>query len=77
VTISAHQDIALDDRPLFEACEAIFRQHHGRPHWGKVHYQTGRELAELYPHYVDWWRVRDAHDPDGLFLTPYLASLRP
>lgn len=77
VTISAHQDIALDDQPLFEACESIFRQHEGRPHWGKVHYQTGQELAQLYPRYHDWWRVRDEHDPDGLFLTPYLESLRP
>ena len=77
VTISAHQDIALDDRPLFEACEEIFRRYDGRPHWGKVHYRTGAELAEMYPHYREWWRVRDAHDPEGIFVTPYLESLRP
>lgn len=77
VTISAHQDVALDDRPLFEACEAIFRRYDGRPHWGKVHYRTGEELAEMYPHYREWWQVRDRYDPDGVFLTPYLASLRP
>jgi len=77
VTISAHQDIALDDRTLFEACEGVFRRYEGRPHWGKVHYQSGRELAALYPRYSDWWRTRDAHDPEGLFVTPYLESLRP
>lgn len=77
VTISAHQDISLDDRPLFEACEAIFRRYDGRPHWGKVHYQSGAELAALYPQYREWWRVRDAHDPDGVFVTDYLNSLRP
>lgn len=77
VTISAHQDISLDDRPLFEACEAIFRRHGGRPHWGKVHYRTGAELAELYPRFRDWWAVRDGHDPQGVFSTPYLESLRP
>jgi len=77
VTISAHQDIALDDRPLFEACEAIFRRYDGRPHWGKQHYQTGAELAALYPRYQEWWDVRDRHDPDGAFVTDYLGSLRP
>lgn len=77
VTISAHQDVALDDRPLFEACEAIFRRYDGRPHWGKVHYRTGAELAQMYPRYREWWQVRDAHDPDDVFVTPYLASLRP
>jgi len=77
VTISAHQDITLDDRPLFEACEEIFRRYDGRPHWGKQHYQTGQELAALYPRYGDWWRVRDEHDPDRIFVTDYLSSLRP
>lgn len=77
VTISAHQDISLDDRPLFEACEAIFRRYDGRPHWGKQHYRTGAELAELYPRYDQWWQVRDRHDPDGVFVSDYLASLRP
>jgi FAD/FMN-containing dehydrogenase len=77
VTISAHQDIALDDEPLFSACEAIFRRHDGRPHWGKVHTCRGDELAVVYPRYRDWWAVRDRYDPDERFVTPDLAALRP
>jgi len=77
VTISAHQDISLDDRPLFEACEAIFRKYNGRPHWGKQHYQTAAELSALYPRYHDWWQIRDQHDPTNVFVSDYLASLRP
>ena len=77
VTISVHQDISLDDRPLFEACETIFRSYEGRPHWGKQHYRTGAELAEIYPNYERWWQVRDEHDPDAVFVSDYLASLRP
>jgi FAD/FMN-containing dehydrogenase len=77
VTISAHQDISLDDRPLFEACEDVFIRYDGRPHWGKVHYRTGAELADLHPTYRQWWAVRDAVDPDGVFLTAYLETLRP
>lgn len=77
VTISAHQDISLDDRPLFTACEEIFRRYDGRPHWGKVHYQTGDELAALHPQYRRWWELRDRFDPRGLFVTADLARLRP
>ncbi len=77
VTISLHQDVSLDDRPLFEAAEAVFRSFGGRPHWGKVHYQSGPELAALYPRYGDWWAVRDRLDPDGIFLTTDLDRLRP
>ncbi len=77
VTISAHQDISLDDRALFEACEDIFRSYGGRPHWGKVHYLDGSDLSELYPGYRQWWELRDRFDPNGLFVTEDLERLRP
>lgn len=77
VTISVHQDIALDDRPLFQACEQVFLDFGGRPHWGKVHYRSGDDLAALYPRWTQWWDLRDVVDPEGVFLTPYLESLRP
>ncbi|MEM7275278.1 MAG: D-arabinono-1,4-lactone oxidase [Actinomycetota bacterium] len=77
VTISVHQDVSIDDRPLFEASEEIFRRYDGRPHWGKVHYQTGAELAAIHPGWRHWWELRDRYDPDGRFVTPDLAALRP
>jgi FAD/FMN-containing dehydrogenase len=76
-TISVHQGVDLPDEPLFRACEEIFAAHEGRPHWGKVHYRSGAELAALYPRWAEWWRVRDRFDPKGIFLGPYLESLRP
>jgi FAD/FMN-containing dehydrogenase len=77
VTISVHQGVDLPDEPLFRACEEVFRAHDGRPHWGKVHYRSGAELAALYPRWREWWCVRDRFDPEGRFLSPYLESLRP
>ena len=77
VTISVHQDVRLDDEKLFRACEEVFLRHQGRPHWGKVHHLGGDSLARAYPRWADWWRVRDAHDPDGTFLNDAMAALRP
>ncbi|MFV0260062.1 MAG: D-arabinono-1,4-lactone oxidase [Acidimicrobiales bacterium] len=77
VTISLHQDIGTDDRELFEPAEEILVAHGGRPHWGKVNTMDGRTLAERYPHWADWWRVRDAIDPAGVFLNDYLRGIRP
>ena len=77
VTISVHQDAARDDGPYFRACEEIFRAHGGWPHWGKVHFLSGDELGARHPRWADWWRVRDAFDPEGRFLNDHLAGLRP
>lgn len=77
VTLSVHQGIDTDDAPLFDACEAIFRSFGGRPHWGKVHSLDATELARVHPRWHDWWRVRDALDPDGVFLNERLAQWRP
>jgi len=76
-TISVHQGIDSEDEPLFRACEEVFREYGGRPHWGKVHFQNGEELAAVHPRWADWWRVRDLWDPDGRFLNDHLAAWRP
>ncbi len=76
VTISVHQDVRFDDEPYFRACEEVFKRYDGRPHWGKVNYLEGRELAALHPRWSDWWSARDSLDPDGMFLNDYMAQLR-
>ena len=75
-TLSVHQGIDAPDEPVFRACEALFKEFAGRPHWGNVHYRSGGELADLHPRWADWWRVRDAWDPEDRFLGPHLESLR-
>ncbi len=75
VTISIHQDAALPCRDLFLDMEAIFREHRGRPHWGKLHTRSAGELAALYPRFDDFVRLRDRLDPRGVFLNDYLRTL--
>ncbi len=77
VTISVHQDVREDETAYYRAAEAIFLRYDGRPHWGKVHYLNREQLAERHPRWNDWWRARDALDPEGRFLNPWLADLRP
>lgn len=77
VTISVHQAVAEPDEPYYRACEEIFLEFGGKPHWGKANYLTGEQLAALHPRWEDWWRVRDLADPNGIFLNPYMQSIRP
>lgn len=73
-TLSIHQSADVDQKPLFEAIEPILRDHGGRPHWGKQHALDGSALAALYPKFEDFCRYRRELDPEGRFLTRYLAD---
>ena len=75
VTISVHQYHKQDHVALFKAVEPIFLKYGGRPHWGKWHSLTAKELAPMYPHWADFHRVRMALDPQGKFLNPHLKQL--
>jgi FAD-linked oxidoreductase len=74
-TIAVHQYHRVDTRQLFDACESIFRQVGGRPHWGKRHTRTGTELAEIYPQYQAFRNLRSRLDPKGKFLNAHLKAL--
>lgn len=77
VTISVHQDVAVDETAYYDACERIFRRYDGRPHWGKVNYLSGETLASIHPRWQDWWAARNAADPEGTFLNDYMQTLAP
>jgi len=75
VTISVHQGAELSYQPFFHDVEAIFRNHRGRPHWGKLHSHVGRELRELYPMWDRFHAMREKLDPRGRFMNPYLRQV--
>jgi FAD/FMN-containing dehydrogenase len=75
VTLSLHQGVDLPYQDLFADGEAIFRNHAGRPHWGKLHSRTAPELRDLYPRWGDFHAVRRELDPGGRFLSAYLREL--
>jgi L-gulonolactone oxidase len=74
-SISVHQYAGMEHENYFAAAEAIFRNHGGRPHWGKIHSLGARDLARLYPRWQDFQKLRQELDPKGLFLNPLLVRL--
>jgi L-gulonolactone oxidase len=56
----------------FTGVERIMDGYGGRPHWGKLHFQSAETLAPRYPRWDDFQRVRARLDPEGRFANPYL-----
>jgi len=77
VTISLHQAVDEDEEPMFRAAETIFLEFGGRPHWAKLNYLDGDDLAAMHDRWDDWWSARDTYDLDGVFLNDYMRSIRP
>jgi FAD-linked oxidoreductase len=75
VSIAVHQFYEWDYLGYFAAIEPIFREHNGRPHWGKVNTLKAADFAALYPKWNDFLAVRKELDPTGKFLTPYMREV--
>jgi len=73
--ISIHQYARQDYRELFDALEPILKKYGGRPHWGKLHTLTAKDLRERYPRFDDFLAVRRRVDPRGKLLNDHLKSL--
>jgi FAD/FMN-containing dehydrogenase len=75
VFISVHMYMGMDYKSYFDALEPIFLRYEGRPHWGKMHTQDAGYLRQAYPHWDTFLAIRQAMDPDGIFLNTYLRQL--
>ncbi len=75
VTLSLHQAANLEHGPFFDDAEAVFRNHGGRPHWGKMHSLQAEDLQQLYPKWGEFADIRGRLDPQGTFATPYMRRL--
>ena len=73
--VAIHQYVGLPYQEYFRAFESITAAVGGRPHWGKMHTRDAGQLAELYPRFADFRRVRDEADPERRFANPYLEQV--
>jgi len=73
--IAVHMYKGMPYKQYFEDLEQIFLRYGGRPHWGKLHTLKAAQLAELYPKWDDFQRLRAELDPNGMFLNDYLRKV--
>lgn len=57
------------------ACDSLFAEFKGRPHWGKLHFMTADRLERLFPRYLDFVQMRRRFDPKGTFLNNHTRAL--
>jgi L-gulono-1,4-lactone dehydrogenase len=70
--IAVHQYRGAPHEAYFQGVEAIMNDYDGRPHWGKLHYQSAATLQPRYPQWADFGAVRATLDPTGTFANQYL-----
>jgi FAD-linked oxidoreductase len=75
VYFAIHTYIQEEYRPYFNAIEAIFKNHGGRPHWGKWHSLKDQDFEKVYPKWNEFKVLREKLDPKGRFLNEHLKNV--
>jgi len=73
--IAVHVYHRFEYEPYFREVEAIMNAHDGRPHWGKLHFQTAATLRPRYPLWDSFMAVRERLDPKRVFGNAYLERV--
>lgn len=73
--LAIHMYKGMPYEQYFKDMEAIFKKYDGRPHWGKMHFQTPDSLKELYPKWDEFHAIRKEMDPKGIFMNDYLKGI--
>ena len=69
--IAIHQYIGAPYESYFQAVENVMNDYGGRPHWGKMHFQSSSTLASRYPEWATFQAAREELDPGGTFANAY------
>jgi FAD/FMN-containing dehydrogenase len=75
LVVSISGEPGVDYWAYLRACDIVFAEFGGRPHWGKMHFMTADRLERLFPRYSDFVAMRRRFDPDGTFLNPHTRAL--
>jgi L-gulono-1,4-lactone dehydrogenase len=70
--LAVHLSAGRPFEAYFRGVEAIMDELGGRPHWGKMHWQTAATLAPRYPEWERFAAVRARLDPEGRFRNEHL-----
>jgi FAD/FMN-containing dehydrogenase len=75
LVVSISGEPGKDYWPYLRACDDLFAEYGGRPHWGKLHFMTRERVASLFPRFDEFVSVRRQLDPAGTFLNDHLGAL--
>jgi FAD/FMN-containing dehydrogenase len=75
LVVSISGEPGVDYWDYLRACDSLFAEYGGRPHWGKLHFMTADRLERLFPRYNDFVAVRRRFDPCGVFLNAHTRAL--
>jgi L-gulono-1,4-lactone dehydrogenase len=70
--VAIHQYVGAPYEAYFQGVEQIMNDYAGRPHWGKLHFQSSHTLSYRYPEWDTFRGWRAQLDPSGTFRNPYL-----
>jgi len=70
--IAVHMARGVPYEAYFRGVERIMTGFGGRPHWGKLHFQTAHDLGPRYPEWERFRACRARLDPEGRFANSYL-----
>jgi len=73
--LAVHVYKGMAHEPYFRGVEAIMDSLDGRPHWGKLHFQTAETLAPRYAEWDTFQAVRRRLDPEGRFTNGYTTRV--
>jgi len=73
--IAVHIYKGMNYVPYFKEVESIMNSYQGRPHWGKLHFQSAATLASRYPQWDVFQAVRNQVDPQRIFSNQYLETV--
>ena len=70
--VAVHMARGVPFEEYFRGVERIMTGFGGRPHWGKMHFQSAAELAPRYPEWDRFLACRARLDPAGRLANAYL-----
>ncbi|MGZ8734659.1 MAG: D-arabinono-1,4-lactone oxidase [Acidimicrobiia bacterium] len=69
--LAVHASAGRPCEQYFRGVEEIMDSYGGRPHWGKMHFQTAATLGPRYPEWDRFQALRAELDPEGRFANAY------
>ena len=73
--IAVHMYKGMPFERYFRLVEQIVAPMEGRPHWGKIHFQSAETLRDRYPRFTEFCTLRNHVDPEQRFVNEYVGRV--